>query len=180
MVGCSIIRLMRYLLIGSLLFGIWLLFIATITPAAVILGIAMSSLSVLLFKSAIIGDWTDEPRRHRSLSMWLKSLTVVVVFLPVFGWKMLISGLGIALLALMPSISFWPGIVRTRLQLPSLSGATVFSNLITLTPGTMSLDYIPESDTLFIHWIDVSEYHADTVDEQVTGGMRAFLQRIFT
>ncbi|AFG38353.1 Na+/H+ antiporter subunit E [Spirochaeta africana] len=171
---------MRYILIGAVLFGVWLLFVHTLTITSIALGVLLCSISVYLFRSAIGGSWTAETPHPRSTRQWLQRLGGLLLFLPIFFWKLLASGMGIALLALTPSISFWPGIVKTRSELPSLTAATAFANLITLTPGTLTLDYIRETDTYFIHWIDVSEYHSQTVDEQVTGGMRPYLKRIFT
>ena len=170
---------MRYFLIGAILLAIWLLFVHSLTAVSLALGVLLCTFSVYLFRSAIGGEWTDEHPHPRTPRQWLQRILASAVFIPVFLWKMLVSGMGIALLALNPSISFWPGIVKIRSELPSLTASTAFANLLTLTPGTLTLDFIRETDTLFIHWIDVSEYHAHTVDEQVTGGIRPFLKRIF-
>ncbi|MFW5800852.1 MAG: Na+/H+ antiporter subunit E [Spirochaeta sp.] len=170
---------MRYLLVGALLLVIWLLLVNSLTAVSIGLGVFVSSLSVFVFRSALGGGWTDETPHPRSPHQWLLRLAGAAAFLPVYIWKILSSGVEIALFALRPSITFWPGIVQIKTDLPSLSAATALADLMTLTPGTLSIEYIREEDLLFVHWIDVSEYQADTVDEQVTSGMRPFLKRVF-
>ncbi|GAB6089986.1 Na+/H+ antiporter subunit E [Spirochaeta dissipatitropha] len=169
---------MRYFMSTLLLLSVWLLFSGSLSLAVLISGLLVSVVAVFLFRHALSGSWTGDPHIRHSLSDWIRIFIFLLFFIPFFLWKIVSSGFAIALLALTPSVSFWPGIVRIETRLPGLLSPTLLAHCITLTPGTLSLDYIPEADTLFIHWIDVSEYHADTVDDQVTGGIRPFFERM--
>jgi multicomponent Na+:H+ antiporter subunit E len=48
-----------------------------------------------------------------------------------------------------------PGIVRIKPGLKQDLSVALLANSITLTPGTLTVDVDPESNDLFIHWINV-------------------------
>ena len=50
-----------------------------------------------------------------------------------------------------------PGIVRIKPGLKTDLGVAMLANSITLTPGTLTVDVDPESNDLFIHWINVEK-----------------------
>jgi multicomponent Na+:H+ antiporter subunit E len=169
---------MGILVYAIMLFGAWLVFAGTTAPATALLGGTVVTLATLLFRRSIRGAWlpgysTPVPERFRP-----RRLIFALVFLPIFLWKVLVSGIGIARFALTPGVSFWPGIVKTSGGLPTIGSTTILANLITLTPGTLTMDYDPDQDMLYIHWMDVSEYEAHDVDEQVTSGMRPWIREI--
>lgn len=161
-----------------MLFGAWLVFAGTTEPVSALLGGTVVTLAMLLFRRAIRGAWlpghaAPVPQRFRP-----RRIICAFAFLPIFLWKVLVSGIVIARFAVTPGVSFWPGIVKTGGGLPTIGSTTILANLITLTPGTLTLDYDPHGDTLYIHWMDVSEYEAQDVDAQVTSGMRPWIREI--
>jgi len=48
-----------------------------------------------------------------------------------------------------------PGIVKISPQLKTDLGITMLANSITLTPGTLSVDIDPDTNDLYVHWINV-------------------------
>lgn len=154
------------------LLGIWLVFAGTISPMTVGVGVLVTAVALILFRKSLAGKWMPIPYVRPAGTFAIRNFVVAVLFLPVFLYKIVASGVGIARLAVLPGVSFFPGIVRVSARAGSLGATTVFASLITLTPGTLSLDYDAAEDDLYIHWIDVAEYEADDIDQQVTGGMR--------
>lgn len=53
-----------------------------------------------------------------------------------------------------------------------MSGTALFANLLTLTPGTLTIDYDEDDDALYVHWIDVTGYGEADFDRRVTSGLR--------
>ncbi|POR01289.1 hypothetical protein AU468_08190 [Alkalispirochaeta sphaeroplastigenens] len=161
------------------LFFLWIIFVGSLALADSIAGGVIVLVSLFLFRRSRGPSWFPRcSENRRSPGALLKNVLAGLLFMPVFAGKILLSGLQITFLALQPSITLWPGIVRVRTALPGMSGVAALANTITLTPGTLSLDYVEEEDALFIHWIDVSEYDATTLDQQVTGGLRPWIRRI--
>ena len=56
-----------------------------------------------------------------------------------------------------PRMDLKPGIFAYRLKLDRNFEITLLANLITLTPGTLSVDVSPDRKTLFVHAIDCSD-----------------------
>ncbi|TVR53707.1 MAG: hypothetical protein EA426_17705 [Spirochaetaceae bacterium] len=175
---------MKKLVFGIAVFAAWAAFTVNRTVPALAIGLGLSAIGVLVFGSLLDGrTWIGRSdaitaagpqRRGRLLvrMMWL------VVFIPVFIGKVIWSGVTLAFLALKPNMDFWPGIVRVDGGLTSITATTVFAGLITLTPGTLTMDYDEENDNLYVHWIDVTGYGDVAFDDRVTGGLRQWVRRI--
>ena len=174
-------------LVGTimLLFGIWIVFAGRATLTTVIAGVVVSVVSTLSFRELIGGErWLGRAERlqpepqQRSRADVLRRLLAAAALMPVFLWKVLLSGINMAFLALKPSIDFWPGIVRVEGGMNTVSGTTLFASLLTLTPGTLTLDYDEAGDALYVHWIDVTGYGETDFDSRVTSGLRVWMRRI--
>ena len=69
----------------------------------------------------------------------------------------MLSAYRVARLVLTPRMDLKPGIFAYRLKLDRNFEITLLANLITLTPGTLSVDVSPDRKTLFVHAIDCSD-----------------------
>jgi multicomponent Na+:H+ antiporter subunit E len=83
------------------------------------------------------------------------------VFLLVLFKEMLLANLDVAFRVLHPKIPIRPGIVKVKPGIRSDMGKLILANSITLTPGTLSVDYI--DDELYIHWINVGDEPEDSM-----------------
>ncbi|TVR68392.1 MAG: hypothetical protein EA427_10805 [Spirochaetaceae bacterium] len=160
------------------LFGAWIVFAGSADPLSALLGGMVILVAMILFRRSIQGRWLPghEPQGRKRFHPG--RIVYTLVFLPLFLGKIFLSGIAIARFAFTPGVSFWPGIVKTTGGLPTIGATTILANLITLTPGTLTMDYDPASDTLYIHWMDVSDYEARDIDGQITSGMRPWVRRI--
>jgi multicomponent Na+:H+ antiporter subunit E len=73
-----------------------------------------------------------------------------------FALELIRSALGVAWLVVQPKPRLRPGIVAFPLTLTTDAQITLLANLITLTPGTLSVDVSADRKTLFIHALDVA------------------------
>jgi multicomponent Na+:H+ antiporter subunit E len=74
-----------------------------------------------------------------------------------FLYELLLSGYRVARLVLTPRMDLKPGIFAYPLRVDRNFEITLLANLITLTPGTLSVDVSPDRSTLFVHAIDCSD-----------------------
>ena len=183
---------MKHVVLAGLLFGAWVVLIGAPDVAAIVLGLVVSLATVIVIRTMTTGQrWlgrVDRPmnasdcmadgRSAPTVGDRLRALGTLIVFVPVFVAKIVASGVNLAFLALKPTMDFWPGIVRVHGGLPTVSQTAVFAGLITLTPGTLTLDYDPDDDDLYVHWIDVTEYGDVTFDDRVTSGLREWVRRM--
>jgi multicomponent Na+:H+ antiporter subunit E len=81
-----------------------------------------------------------------------------------FVWELLVANLRVAYEVLTPGFQMRAAIIDIPLDAESDLEITVLANLITLTPGTLSLDVSPDRKTLYIHAMhvdDVEQFRKD-------------------
>ena len=85
----------------------------------------------------------------------------VLSFAAFFAWELLLANLRVAYSVLAPRKRLRPGIVAVPLDVQTDTEITLLVNLITLTPGTLSLDVSDDRNVLYVHTLyvdDVNEF----------------------
>jgi multicomponent Na+:H+ antiporter subunit E len=75
----------------------------------------------------------------------------------VFAWELLLANLRIAYEVITPTHYMKPGVVAIPLDVTTDAEITLLANLITLTPGTLSLDVSQDRRVLYIHAMYVED-----------------------
>jgi multicomponent Na+:H+ antiporter subunit E len=75
----------------------------------------------------------------------------------VFAWELLLANLRIAYEVITPTHYMKPGVVAIPLDVKTDVEITLLANLITLTPGTLSLDVSQDRRVLYIHAMYVED-----------------------
>ena len=91
----------------------------------------------------------------------VKRILMFFVYLLILFKEMVVANVDVAYRVLHPKLPIRPGIVKVRPGIESDMGKLVLANSITLTPGTLSMDYI--DDDLYIHWICVKDDHDEAM-----------------
>jgi len=69
--------------------------------------------------------------------------------------ELVLSSLRVAVDVCRPRLDVCPGVVGIPLRATTDAEITVLANLISLTPGTLSLDVSPDRRTLYVHAMDL-------------------------
>ncbi len=80
---------------------------------------------------------------HRTLN--------VIRLVGFFVWELIKANLRVAYDVLTPGLQIRPGVVAIPLDVRTDAEITLLANLITLTPGTLSLDVSADRSVLYIH-----------------------------
>lgn len=96
-------------------------------------------------------------RRLLRPSLYFPKVRQVLSLATFFVWELLLANLRIAYEVLTPSHYMKPGVVAIPLDLETDAEITLLANLITMTPGTLSLDVSPDRRTLYIHAMYVED-----------------------
>ncbi|MDC3415598.1 Na+/H+ antiporter subunit E [Aquibacillus salsiterrae] len=81
----------------------------------------------------------------------------VIRLVLLFFKELLLSNIEIVKLVYKPKPSFEPGIFALPTELKSNWEITMLANLITLTPGTLSVAVSDDNSTIFIHAMDLGD-----------------------
>lgn len=92
-----------------------------------------------------------------------------------FLWELLKSALRVAAIVMRPKIELTPGIIAYPLTVDTDFEITILANLITLTPGTLSVDVSEDRKTLYVHCLDVPDPQA-TIDDIKFGFERKIME----
>jgi multicomponent Na+:H+ antiporter subunit E len=86
-------------------------------------------------------------------SVYFAKVRQVVGFILFYLWELVLSNLRVALTVLDPELRMRAGVVAIPLEAKTDAEITLLANLITMTPGTLSLDVSADRRTLYIHAI---------------------------
>jgi multicomponent Na+:H+ antiporter subunit E len=77
-----------------------------------------------------------------------------------FARELILSALKVAWLAVQPRMRLRPAIIAYPLTVTTDAQITLLANMITLTPGTLSVDVSDDRRTLYVHAIDIESKEA--------------------
>lgn len=107
----------------------------------------------------------------------MKLLLGMALLAPRFLWQLVTSGLSTAWLIARPGAPPTPALARVRFSGLDETGAALLGCLITLTPGTTTLDVDLERGELLLHLLDGSNPAATAAT--IHAQLERPLQRIF-
>ncbi|OCW55740.1 Na+/H+ antiporter subunit E [Hoeflea olei] len=88
----------------------------------------------------------------------------VISLLLLFVYELVLSAWRVAVIVLSPRLDLKPGIFAYPLRVDRDFEITMLANLITLTPGTLSVDVSDDRRTLYVHAMDASDPDATRRD----------------
>lgn len=88
--------------------------------------------------------YTDRVRRIFSFSLY-------------FLKELVVSSLWVTVQVLSPTFKMTPAVVAVPLDIRSDAGITLLGNLITLTPGTLTLEVAADRSQIFVHAMHVDD-----------------------
>lgn len=90
-------------------------------------------------------------------SYYQKLLPYLLEFTAYFIWELLLANLKVAREVLTPRNRMKPRVLAVPLEPNTNAGLTLLANLITLTPGSVSLDVSSDRKVLYIHAMHASD-----------------------
>lgn len=79
----------------------------------------------------------------------------------VFLYELSASAVTVARLVFQPRMRFKPGILAVPLEADTEFEIMLFANMMSLTPGTLSVDVSDDRETLYVHAMDCSDPSAE-------------------
>ena len=94
-----------------------------------------------------------------------------------FVRELILSALRVAWLVLQPKLTLRPGIIAYPLSVTSDRQIALLANMITLTPGTLSIDVSDDRRTLYVHVMHMKS--ADQTRREIKDGFERRVKRLF-
>jgi len=117
----------------------WVAFTGTVSLSSLLIGFAIGYAALWMIQP-LIGTSTY----HRRVYAWIKLVVM-------FHYELIVSSLAVAVDVLTPRHRSNPAILEMPLDVKSDAGILLVTNLISLTPGTLSIDVSEDRKTLIVH-----------------------------
>ena len=128
------------------------------------------------FLMGFVTLWIAQPLFGVSSGYYLRAWRVVRLIL-FFLYDLCLSSLQVAYDVLTPKDHSNPAILKVPLDVKSDFEILLVTNLISLTPGTLSLDVTPDRKTLIVHAMFADD--PDAVIESLKSGMERMVKEVF-
>lgn len=122
------------------------------------------SLGILVFVRRALGD-----------SHYFRDITEVLALVWFFVKELFLANIRMARYTLSPLRKLRPGIVAVPMDFMTDAEITLLANLITLTPGTLSIDVSRDKRTLYVHVMDIEDPQA--VRDEIKRGFESRVLR---
>jgi len=117
----------------------WVAFTGTVSLSSLLIGFTIGYAALWMIQP-LIGTSTY----HRRVYAWIKLVVM-------FHYELIVSSLAVAVDVLTPRHRSNPAILEMPLDVKSDAGILLVTNLISLTPGTLSIDVSADRKTLIVH-----------------------------
>ena len=153
-----------FLLNALFAFG-WAAMIGSFTLPSLVIGF------VLGFAALYLTRGLYSPTRYFDRS---RRIVLLVLY---FLYELVVSSIRVAHDVLTPKMHTRPGIIAVPIDAESDAEIMLLANLISLTPGTLSLDVSPDRKILYVHAMFIDDL--DTAKQEIKTGMeRRLLEAI--
>lgn len=139
---------MNGFLLNILLAVVWGAITGDFAPQNLVLGFVLGFL-VLFFARRVTGSGGYSRQLFNTIGLILY-----------FLWEIMLASLRVATDVLRPQLRLRPGVIAIPLDVSSDTEIVLLANLITVTPGSLSLDVSADRQTLYLHVM-----HFDDADE---------------
>lgn len=153
---------MNIFILNIVLAVTWAALTGTFTLTGLAVGFVLGSAALYLTKPLFPGC----DRYFRRVWSWSK---LCVLFL----WELIVSSIQVVWDVLTPEHKAQPGIISVPLDVKTEMEIFLVTNLISLTPGTLSLDVTEDGKTLYIHAMFADD--PDAIRQQIKTGMERWV-----
>jgi multicomponent Na+:H+ antiporter subunit E len=149
-----------YIIINLFLALTWAALLGSFSPQNLLIGFVLGYL--VLFIS----------RRALPPSRYFGKVTQAIGFIAFFIWELTLASIRVAIDVLSPKHHMQPRVIAYRMEARTQTEIVLLSNLLTLTPGSLSLDVSDDHSVLYVHAI----YAKD--EEQAINGLRRLEKKL--
>lgn len=146
---------------------VWAAITGTFTGLNLLFGGAIGALVLLLL------------RRDLASPGGFRRVRNVVSLALLFLYELAVSAVRVAMVVLSPNLkaALRPAIIAFPLSVKSDAEITLLANLITLTPGTLSVDVSEDRSLLYVHVLSIGTRDALIAD--IAGGFEAKIREVY-
>lgn len=94
---------------------------------------------------------------QKQSNKYVKIIPRIISFIFYFLYEVIVANLQVAYEVMTPNLYVKPGIIKIPLDVETNTEISILANLITLTPGTLSIDVSDDKKVLYVHSMYVTD-----------------------
>lgn len=115
---------------------------------------------------------------YTNIRFRIKMIPGIFLLFIYFLKELVLANLKVAYEIITPSLKMTPGIIKIPLDIDNDLQITLLANLITLTPGTLSLDVTPDKKFIFVHAMYIKD--REKFIGEIKSGFEKRIKEIFS
>jgi multicomponent Na+:H+ antiporter subunit E len=157
---------MTLLLVNVALALAWSALSGQFSPQNLVVGYVLGYFTLYLTRG-VIGETT-----------YFRKIHLLLRFIVYFHWELLVANLRVARDVLWPGpLKIRPSVIAVPIDQAGEIGVTVLANVISLTPGTLTLDVSDDHRVLYVHVMNVGDPEA--ARQQIKMGFERLVLDLF-
>jgi multicomponent Na+:H+ antiporter subunit E len=96
-------------------------------------------------------------RRFLYFDFYFRRVWAAIKLAAIFSWELIVANIDIAKMVLHPKMEMKPGIVKVPTTLKTEGELTLLAMIISLTPGTLIMDFSPDNRFFYIHSVHMED-----------------------
>jgi multicomponent Na+:H+ antiporter subunit E len=156
---------------------IWVALTEDFSPFNLVLGFIFGAF-LLWFGRGVTGrvryfQWGEDVPGPVGLAVHFWRL---IKFIVIFIWEVILANINIMLTVLKPTLDLKPAIIALPMDIDSDVEITLLANMITLTPGTLSLDVSDDRRILYVHCAHAED--PESTKREIKDGFETLVQEV--
>lgn len=156
-----------------LLTFVWAAMHGSFSPGILLLGALFSGVILYISQPLFNPDEDGSFSGTRPLRRIWRNLVLGVVFIR----EVILSALQVVWYVIQPTLTIQPAIIEYPLNVQTDREITVLANMISLTPGTLSMDVAPDRSAIYIHAIMVTTDDGQEVIDGIKSSLEKHVSR---
>ena len=156
---------MRAFLLNLILALAWAALFGEFSTIDLVAGFMLGYIALWMFQD-VLGTSKYFGKAHRMVRLAV-----------VFFWALIVANVRVAYSVLAPQSKMRPGIVAIPLDIERDIEITLLANMITLTPGTLSIDVSNDKRILYVHGMHVQDL--EEFKREIKDGFEKLVQEAF-
>ena len=142
----------------------WAALQGELNTANLVIGFLVSGVVIYLF------------RRMFFRPLYFRKVALGVTLVLVFFKELLKSNIAVLRVVLSPRLRVRSGVIAVPTELTNDMALTMLANMITLTPGTLTLDISPDRRYLYVHTLNLDD--PEGVKEEIRTAFEMYLREL--
>jgi multicomponent Na+:H+ antiporter subunit E len=152
------------LLLNLILALTWAALQGELNVANLVIGFLVSAVLIFLFRRMFFG------------SLYFRKVLLGLTLTLVFIKELIKSNIAVLRVVLNPRLRVRSGVIAVPTELTNDVALTILANMITLTPGTLTLDISPDRRYLYVHTLNLDD--PEDVKQKIRLAFEVYLREL--